>query len=844
MKRQFVLFILLFTALIVVGQIAPKRKLQTQRINQKITIDGVLDEAAWANAQTAKDFVFRWPTSGKTASEKTEVKVMYDDFAMYIGAKMYDTKPDSILKSLTKRDNNSNCDWFYVTFDTYMDGQNGLGFGVTAANVQFDIKYAIANANLNDGDNADGEDINWDAVWKSSTKLLPDGWVVEMEIPYSALRFPKKSEQSWHINFFRRIFRKGETDAWNEIKATETGSLRQSGILEGIKDIKMPLRLQASPFVAVYGANFHDKNASPKNLYNNSFNAGMDIKYGINEAFTLDATIIPDFGQVRSDNQIVNLSPFEVRFDEFRPFFMEGTELFNKGGLFYSRRIGGRPLKYYEVQDNLAANEEIVKNPSKAQLYNSTKISGRTTKGTGVGVLNAIQAPMFATIRNKETNKEYNVETSPLTNYNVTVIDQNLKNNSSIALINTSVLRAGSTYDANVTGLNWNLKNKKNSYGLSGDFALSQIHNANKTDFGHKFNVNLSKLNGNWTWGTSFAEIGNTFNPTDMGYQQGYNWRNYNLWGAYNQYKPKGRWNNYWVNTWAWYSTLQNNNAFTESGAGFNVGGNTKNFYNMGINMNFFPTGAKDYFEPRTFDFKRYFYVPQVANVNIWFNSDNRKKIRYFGGVWGRAFNEAKRYNAQIWGGFVYQMNNKFRFSLECNKDISRRDIGYAFVREDAIGNGSLRDDDILFGRRNINGFDNTVGMTYTFNNKANLTFRMRHYWQQVKYSSFFLLQKDGTVTQTDYNPNNQNGENAHNLNGNFFNIDCVFTWRFAPGSDLFVTWKNATFNEDPTLLKYSYFGNTTRLFRYPQENSLNVKMIYFLDYAQMKRKAYEKKHK
>ncbi len=837
MKRQAIIYLFIAFSTLSYAQDLVKKTLEAQRISEKMTVDGLLSESSWATAPVAKDFVFRWPTPGKTATQRTEVKVIYDDYAVYIGAYLYDNQPDSIAKALTQRDNNNNADCFYVLFDTYMDGQNGLEFGVTASNVQLDTKYAIANASGNNGDN-DGVDQNWDTVWKSSVKMMPDGWVVEMEIPYSALRFPKKEIQDWHVNFSRRIFRKGEGDCWNPIKAEESGTIRQSGILKGIKNIKAPIRLQASPFLAGLGEVYYDKNGTPKTSTGRSFNAGMDLKYGLNDAFTLDATIIPDFGQVRSDNQVVNLSAFEVRFDEFRPFFMEGTELFNKGGLFYSRRIGGRPINRYRAYNQVNTDEEIIENPNKTQLYNTTKISGRTNGGTGIGFLNAVEGATFATLANVENKSERLIETSPLTNKNILVIDQNLKYNSSIALINTNVMRTGSTYDANVTGLNWNLKNKKNSYSLTGNYALSQIYQEDTVALGHKMNIDVNKISGKKTWGASYSEISNSYNQNDLGYQTNYNERNYNVWGGYNQFDPVGKWNNYWINLWSWYTTLQERNAFNSAGIGLNIGGNTKNFNNMGINFNFNLLGFNDYFEPRTYDFKTYFRNPGYIQSNIWYNSDRRKKLRFYASTWSRVYGKDGRFNNNTYAGTTYQVSKKLRFGVEISKETSRNDRGYTGVRDAAADANWVKTDDIVFGKRNVNGFDNSLNATYTFNNKANLVFRLRHYWQQVKYEDFMLLnKKDGSMLETSYSGLDKDGKNLHNINANFFNIDCVFTWRFAPGSDLFITWKNAIYNENQELLQYNYFGNTGRLIGMPQTNSLNIKMLYFLDYNEIKRK-------
>src|SRR5690349_11444373 len=195
----------------------------------------------------------------------------------------------------------------------------------------------------------------------------------------------------------------------------------------------------------------------------------MDVKYGINESFTLDATLIPDFGQVVSDNIINNLSPFEVRFQENRPFFTEGTELFNKSGLFYSRRVGDVPSGYYDVKylPDSDPNMEVIKNPGSTQLYNAIKFSGRNRKKLGIGIFNAITAPMHAIVRNKTTKEETKILTEPLANYNIVVLDQAFGGRSYITFTNTNVMREGTARDANVSAFDVALYNKKNTHAFN-----------------------------------------------------------------------------------------------------------------------------------------------------------------------------------------------------------------------------------------------------------------------------------------------------------------------------------------------------------------------------------------
>ena len=226
------------------------------------------------------------------------------------------------------------------------------------------------------------------------------------------LALSKKSVQDWGIQFLRSVRRNNETTFWNPVNPNINGFVNQFGELKELTDIKPPLRL-IFPYVSTeYAA--HQK-LLESNMNEVLASGGMDVKYGINESFTLDATLIPDFGQVVSDNVVNNLTPYEVKFDEFRPFFTEGTEIFNKAGLFYSRRIGAMPSGYRDIIDlaNNDPNIEVVKNPSRTTLYNALKFSGRTNNKLGIGVLNAIGAPMYATIRNRASDEKSRLRPNP-----------------------------------------------------------------------------------------------------------------------------------------------------------------------------------------------------------------------------------------------------------------------------------------------------------------------------------------------------------------------------------------------------------------------------------------------
>jgi len=300
-------------------------------------IDGSLDDLAWSTAPVASDFIQNFPKAGEVASVRSEVKILYDNTAIYIGAMLFDD-PSLIRRQLTARDDEqqSDVDYFSIFFDTYHDNQNGFQFLVTSANVQTDARLSPNFV----GDFGSYGDKTWNAVWESQTKITDKGWIVEMRIPYFSLRFSKKEIQDWGLQLMRFTRRNNERSTWNFIDPNVNGFVNQFGSFTGLKDIQPPLRLSFSPYLST-GVNISPVGDRNKTEWLKS--GGLDLKYGISEGFTLDATIIPDFGQVVSDNVVNNLTPYEIKFDENRQFFTEGTELFNKAGLFYSRRVGERP---------------------------------------------------------------------------------------------------------------------------------------------------------------------------------------------------------------------------------------------------------------------------------------------------------------------------------------------------------------------------------------------------------------------------------------------------------------------------------------------------------------------
>lgn len=376
-------------------------------------IDALLDEDAWKGVKAINDFKQGWPVFDTLASQQTEVKIIYDNTAIYIAAKLFDASTDSICKQLGNRDDDLNAGKFQILFDTYNKQQDAFAFTVSASGVQGDYRFL---------------DGNYNAVWESAVKITDDGWYAEIKIPYSALRFPNVEEQEWGLQITRNVTRNGEFSQWAlEPRAVPNAQIYW-GVLKEIKDIKAPIRLSVTPYLTTYMSHF-PANVAGENNYAANVVGGMDLKYGINESFTLDVSLLPDFSQVQSDNLVKNLGAFEIQYNEQRAFFQENTDLFGKADLFYSRRIGRRPTEYYTIYNNLTEGDEVISNPNASKLLNIAKVSGRTEDGLGVGVLNAVLDNTYAIVRDSD-GSERKVLTEPFSNYNITVFDKQLKNSS------------------------------------------------------------------------------------------------------------------------------------------------------------------------------------------------------------------------------------------------------------------------------------------------------------------------------------------------------------------------------------------------------------------------------
>jgi hypothetical protein len=409
------------------------------RATTSVTIDGRLDDEVWLRAPAATEFTQRDPDEGKAVSEKTELRIAFDSAALYVGVRMYDREPSRIARQLSRRDLDAEADSFTLYLDPHHDHLTGAAFTVTAAGVQGDSTIY----------NDSWQDNAWDAVWESAVKIDESGWTLEMRLPYSQLRFPSAAHHTFGINAMRYIQRKGERSWLVYVPKKESGLASRMGHLEGLDGISARHSAELLPY-AVTRAEFVDP-PGPNDPFNDGSRlfsgAGVDLKYRVSSSLSLDGTINPDFGQVEVDPAVVNLTAFETFFEEKRPFFIEGANLFSnfgRGGannfwgfnrsepmLFYSRRIGRAPQG--------TADGEFVDQPASTTILGAAKLTGKTRNNWSLGLLEAVTGREYAQTFTSALRDETEVE--PLTNYFVGRVQREIGRRAAVGLLTTAVNR-------------------------------------------------------------------------------------------------------------------------------------------------------------------------------------------------------------------------------------------------------------------------------------------------------------------------------------------------------------------------------------------------------------------
>ncbi|MBN2481481.1 MAG: hypothetical protein JXB19_07060, partial [Bacteroidales bacterium] len=457
-------------------------------------------------------------------------------------------------------------------------------------------------------------------------------------------------------------------------------------------------------------------------------------------------------------------------------------------------------------------------NPTETQLLNATKISGRTPAGLGLGFLNAMTLPSNATLKDTLTGETRDIQVQPFTNYNVTVVDKSLPNNSYVGIVNSSVLMANNPFIANVSGTDFQIRNKAKTYAVSGKAGIS-IRGEQEKETGYYVELGVRKNSGKLQYGISQSINSDKFNINDLGYMRRNNEMITGVNMSYRIHEPFSIFREIQMYSWFDHTRIYNPNHLFMNQAGFDVYTLFKNNYGFAFNINL--TGEKyDYYEPRVKN--RFYYEPPGHNLNLYVFSDSRKPVRI--GLWTGIYKQPKTSQNSYWGESELNVRIGRRYQMGYGIELNNQYNDYGYV--DKTGSN----DTIYFARRNVKTLENTLGASFVLSNKAGLNLRFRHYWSGAANKDYHQLQQNGTlILDPDYDKNKDANYNA-------FNVDFVFRWIFAPGSELSVAWKNSIL-ESGNKVVFRYLENLENTWKADQTNSISVKILYYIDYNNLRRK-------
>ena len=813
---------------------------QAARRSGPIVIDGKLDDAAWAASTPASGFTQSYPTPGAAPVDPTEVRVLYDDQALYVGVRMRDSHPDSIAAQLARRDASGiYSDWVHLIIDSYRDRRTAFRFTVNPKGVKKDVYTS------NDGQ----EDANWDAVWDVATSVDSAGWNAEYRIPFSQLRFggvQKGQERVWGFQVMRDIARRQGRDSWAPWTRRDAGFVSRFGDLRGIVDIPTPTRLEVVPYISAKATRAPGDERNP--FYSSTDfrpSIGGDLRYGLPGGLTLSATINPDFGQVEVDPSVVNLSAFETFFPEKRPFFLEGSDLFNFGQVsrfndygsqnyFYSRRIGRSPQRF--PGDPSISYADV---PQETTIAAAAKITGKIG-GWSLGLIDGVTPEEKAKIQ-LENGDRSSTPVEPFTNYFAGRGRRDFRNGESVVggMVTSTVrnvddevfngfLRSSATFG----GLDFEHRFANKGWITSGFIAGSHVtgskeaiaatqqnsshyyqrpdadyieFDANRTSLdGHIGEIALQK-NGGFHGSLAYKEVSPGLELNDMGFQGRTDYRALSFLNGYQQDKAGKHFRDYVVYYYA-NQTWNFGGTSIYRGLSASAQGTLTNFWFAGVNAGFSPRFYNDRFTrggPEAL-------VPSSGYVGLDLNSDSRKKVVLGGGF---------SYNADESGGtspFVY-FNLDWRpttsLRIRFNPNWSGGTSTGQFVR--SVGDPLATN---TFGRRYVFGeiHQTTLAMDtrveWTFTPTLSLQMYAQPFVATGRYENFKEFEAPrtydfarygrdrGTISRSaegvytvdpdgaDAAPAFQFGDpnfNVRNLRGN-----AVVRWEYHPGSALFFVWQ------------------------------------------------------
>ena len=746
-----------------------QRVLHVTRTAAPPVIDGYGNDDAWRHAEIASHFVQRSPFEGTDASERTEFQITYDDKNIYVYAMMYDSHPDSIVSRLARRDQDTESDFFAIGFDSYHDKQTAFIFVVLPSNSKEDILW------YTDGTE---EDASWDPVWESATRMLPNGWSVEMKIPLSQIRYTEGND-IWGMDAARWISRRQEESDWNLMKQRVSGHVSQFGLMTGMAQIKQSHEFEVLPYGVATSKHLPQTDSREK-VESFRPNGGIDLKYGVSSNFTLDATFNPDFAQVEADPEVLNLTTFETFYPEKRPFFIEGTQILRfvtfggdfGPGLFYSRRIG-KAIDVTLPDDGAV----ITKQPDNATILGAAKFSGKTESGTSIGALTALTDEADFTYRDT-LGVLHTLQAEPRTSYNLFRVKQDFWSSSNVGGIVTATAGNGRN-PAYTSGADWDIKLDSNTYRVNGFFAHSRITTpSGEFQAGNAGKLNFGKISGNWIYSVNsdftsrryyINDIGFFRSPNDYGVSGDMTYRDFTP-GEYFKstnlfINPHLRWN---------FDGLILFRQVTLGASGTFL----NNWYAQASAQ--YSHGEKDPYDPRGYGIYNY---PSSIFARAEIESDGRENVIVNVEENYRRYTDNSTVN-NVGGSLTVRPTSSMEYEAS---------IGYATDRNFARFADAVTDHSILFsptdpvavyGRRDVDNVDLTVRSSILFTENLSLQWYSQFFWAKGQYHDFSVVLPNGNLQSYAY---------AGNVDFNRTSLisNVVLRWEYRPGSTIYVVWSH-----------------------------------------------------
>lgn len=817
----------------------PSPSLQASPLNTALRLDGRLTEPDWMQAPAATNFRQTEPVEGAAPTFSTAVRVLYGPDALYIGAMLYDSEPHRIRRLLGRRDQFNQADWFSVFIDSYFDRKTAYVFAVNAAGVQVDGLLTTGSGTRTGGG---APDLSWDAVWEAAVAVVDSGWSVEMRIPYAMLRFPQADVLTWGILFRRDIPRLSEVNEWPFIPR----HIRSSGVvayfaqLDGLRGLHPGRNLQITPYALSSGRRLHQKDGQISSDL--SADLGLDLKLGLTSNLIMDLTANPDFGQVEVDPAVLNLTAFETVFEERRPFFTEGAQIFDfsygrEGRLFYSRRIG--------------ATEPII---------GAAKLSGRTEDGLSLGLLGATTGDHF----------------QPERHYLVGRLRQELGTHSTLGGMITGLFRQQADSDklrySLAGGTDWDLRFGDNAFRFGGHLSVSHRQvNGQDPSTGLATALRLERIRGIWTYGTGLETFDARFNVNDVGQLRRNNlirlWMR--LGHQFNNNQPFGPFQRADAFIFSWHQRSYREGLYMGSGFFLRTAALTRSFTELELRLRGdYLWGGYDLYETRGLG---PIYQPRQVSIESEYRTDTRRSLRLNPSLQleldaenGRRLTTGLQleWSALDWlnlstKGALGQEYHLLRWAS--NESFARLPNGWAIGTKSTTPNNlSLADFQLLpaagpldelaahytpyegfsdqyyvavFGRRDTRSLELSLRSTLTFSPKLSVQSFTQLLLARGRYTDPSLrLDPDRLLPFPAY-------PKRHEFVLNSFQINLVLRWEYRPGSVLYLVWSHDRdtydrahpFQPNSWYQKLTFSQQLRDTFRLFPNNAFTFKLTYLI---------------